>query len=144
MVKFLSQFLPFSCLQKMSECEGIEACHAFMTELVPYILPFRQRMFVLIDYSVSSDDFVIKINYDKYRFEHLITEFVRNIIKKAQNSKLHRCGWAVDRPLCEDIVDSKNYFLHAVVITITTIWRKQIRKKWLSLRFFVSSKKIIT
>ena len=105
----------------MSLCEGIEACHEFMTEIALFILPFRQRMFVLIDYSVSFDDFVIKINYDKDQFEHLIIEFVRNIIKKAQYSKLHTYGWAVDRPFCEDIVDPKNYFLHSVVITITTI-----------------------
>ena len=78
-------------------------------------------MFVLIDYSVSYNDFVMKINYDKDQFEHLITEFVKNVIKETQNRKLHRYGWAVDRPFCEDIVDSKNYFLHSVVITITTI-----------------------
>ena len=65
----------------MSECERIEACHEFMTEIVPFILPFRQRMFVLIDYSVISDDLVIKINYDKDQFEYLITQFVRNIVK---------------------------------------------------------------
>ena len=50
----------------------------------------------------------------RFSFEHLITEFV-------QNSKLHRYGWAVDRPLCEDTVDSTNYSLHSVVITVTTI-----------------------
>ena len=65
----------------MSECERIKACHEFMTEIVPFILSFRQRMFVLIDYSVISDDVVIKINYDKDQFEYLITQFVRNIIK---------------------------------------------------------------
>ena len=68
-------------------------------------------MFVLINYSVSSGDFVIKINYDKDQLKHLITECVRNIIKKAQNCKLHRYGWAIDRPLCKDIVDSKIIFL---------------------------------
>ena len=52
-----------------------------MTEIVPFILSFRQRMFVLIDYSVISDDLVIKINYDKDQFEYLITQFVRNIMK---------------------------------------------------------------
>ena len=65
----------------MSECERTEACHEFMTEIVLFILSFRQRMFVLINYFVISDDVVIKINYDKDQFEYLITQFVRNIIK---------------------------------------------------------------
>ena len=92
-----------------------------MSEIVPFILTFKQRMFALIDYSVSSNDFVMKSFYDEDQFEYFITEFIRTIIKSAQNSKLHRYGWAVDRSFCEDIVDSKNYFLPFIAIAITTV-----------------------
>ena len=73
----------------------------------------------MVDYSVSSDEFVIKVNYDEDQFELLIDQFLRDIIKKAQKSKLHRYGWAVLLPLVEEIVDAASYFLHSVVITIT-------------------------
>ena len=43
---------------------------------------------MLVDHSVSDDEFVIKINYDKSQFEHRINEFVGNIIREAQNSDL--------------------------------------------------------
>ena len=73
----------------------------------------------MVDYSVSSHEFVIKVNYNKNLFEHLINEFVRDIFMEAQNSKLHRCSWAVHQPLIEEIIDSESCFLHSVVITIT-------------------------
>ena len=49
----------------MFEFEKIEVCHKFMTEIVPFIPPFRERGFVLVYYSVSSEKFVIKRNYDR-------------------------------------------------------------------------------
>ena len=66
----------------MFECEEIEACHNFMSEIVLHIPPFRKR-FVLVDHSVSSDEFVIRVNYAKDQFEHKINEFVHDIIKEA-------------------------------------------------------------
>ena len=41
---------------------------------------------------------------DKDQFEHLIAEFVRDIIKELQQSKLHRYGWLVQQPSVEEIV----------------------------------------
>lgn len=67
----------------MFECEEVEACHKFMSEIVLHIPPFRKRRFVLVDHSVSSDEFVIRVNYDKDQFEHKINEFVHDIIKEA-------------------------------------------------------------
>lgn len=112
-----SFFLPRFIEKKMSECEEIEACHKFISEIVSFIPPFCQRKFVLVGDSVSSDEFVIKVNYDKEQFEHLTNEFVCGITKEAQNSRLHRYNWEVHQPL--EIVDSSSFFLHSVVITFT-------------------------
>ena len=48
-----------------------------MSEVVLFIGPFSQIRFVLVNYSVS-DEFVIKVNYEKDEFEHLINEFMRH------------------------------------------------------------------
>ena len=87
----------------MSKIEEFDACERFMSDIVPFILPTDQRRWIAIDYSVTSDGFVIKVNYSKDMFEHKIKEFVCNIIKEAQKSDLHRYNWAVHRPLCEEI-----------------------------------------
>ena len=76
--------LPFLSGKKMSECEDIDACHKFMSEIVPFIPPIRQRRILLFDYTASSDEFAIKVNYDKKLFEHRIDQFVHNIIKETQ------------------------------------------------------------
>lgn len=97
----------------MSKSEEVEACDRFMTNIVLFILPFEQRRFVLVDYSVCSDAFVISINYDKNQFEYKI---------KAQKSDLYRYNWKVHRSLCEEIEDPPlSYFDHSVVITFTVV-----------------------
>lgn len=72
----------------MSKIDKFEACDRFMKNVVSFILPIEQRRFVLVDHSVSDDEFVIKINYDKSQFEHRINESVWNIIREGQNSDL--------------------------------------------------------
>ena len=62
----------------MSGCEDLDVCPNFMSEVVPFIGPFCQRRFVLVNYSVSDEEFVIKVNYEKDKFEHLINEFMRH------------------------------------------------------------------
>ena len=59
----------------MSGCEDLDVCPNFMSEVVLFIGPFSQIRFVLVNYSVS-DEFVIKVNYEKDKFEHLINEFM--------------------------------------------------------------------
>ena len=104
----------------MSQCEDIDACHKFISEIVPFIPPIRQIRILLVDYTVSSDELVIKVTYDKKLFEHRIDQFVRDIIKEAQRSRLlHKYNWAVNRPLVEEIEESDSCFQHTVVIIIT-------------------------
>ena len=47
-----------------------------MTKVVAFICPFSQRSFAVVDYSACDEAFVIKVNYDKDQFEHLIQEYV--------------------------------------------------------------------
>ena len=51
-----------------------------MKEVAPFVGKFSKRMFVLLDYSVDDESFVIKIFYSKGNFEHLIQEFVCEMI----------------------------------------------------------------
>ena len=102
----------------MSKIEEFEACDRFMSE-AQFFLPIDQRRFVLLEHRVDQDAFVIIANYEKHMFEHKINEFLRDLIKEAQNTDLYRYDWAVYRPLCEKIMDPKSYFLNSVVVTIT-------------------------
>ena len=74
-----------------------------MSDIVPFILPIDQRKWAVCDYSVTSEEFVITVNYDKEKFERKTGEFVSDIIKEAQNCNLYRYNWAVHRPLCEEL-----------------------------------------
>ena len=103
----------------MPGCEDLDSCHKFMSEVVPFVGFFSQRRFVLVDHSVSDEEFVIKVNYEKDNLQHLIQKFVRDIIKEAQRSKLYKYNWAVHRPLFDAIEEPNNFFLNSVVITIT-------------------------
>ena len=73
----------------MSGCEDLDVYPNLMSEVVPFMGPFSERRFVLVNYSVSDEEFVIKVNYEKDKFEHLINDLC-GIIKEAQKSKLHR------------------------------------------------------
>ena len=42
---------------------------------------FHQRRFVILDYSIKTFEFTVKINYDKGEFGHLISEYVSEMIK---------------------------------------------------------------
>lgn len=48
-----------------------------------FFWPIGQRRFVLLQYRVDSNAFVIIVSYDKHMFEHKINEFVRDLIKEA-------------------------------------------------------------
>ena len=115
-------FFVSRCFKKMSKIEEVEPCYRFMKNIVPLILSIEERRFVLTDYSVSSDVFVISVNYDKSQFEHKIDEFVCNIIMEAQKSDLYSYHWKVNGPLCEEIEDPPlSYFDNSEIITFTVV-----------------------
>ena len=52
----------------MSKIEEVQVCDMFMSETFQCILPIEQRRFVLVDYRVSSEMFVITIGFEKRLF----------------------------------------------------------------------------
>ena len=102
----------------MSQPEEVLACEHFMLDVVHFILPIEQRGWAVFDYSVSPEEFAIKINFEKEKFEHKVGELTGDIIQEAQKSDLYRYAWAVHWPLCEEIEDASSCFLHSIVITI--------------------------
>ena len=99
-------------------CEDIDVCHKFMKEVAPYVGKFSKRRFVLRDYSVNDEMFEIKVSYCKDQFEHLIQEFVQEMIEELKKSKLFKHCWAVHCILCEEIETPDEYFLHAVKVSV--------------------------
>ena len=62
--------------------------------------------------------FVMKVSYCKNQFEHLIKEFVQEIIQELEKSELSKHCWATHHVLCEEIETPDEYFLHAVKILV--------------------------
>ena len=68
----------------MSKPEEVLSCERFMSDIAPFILPTDQGKWAFFYYSVTSEEFVITVNYDKEKLEHKIGEYVPDIIKEAQ------------------------------------------------------------
>ena len=79
---------------------------------------FSKRRFASVDYSIDDEVFVIKVSSCKDQFEHLIQEFVQEIIEELKKSELSRHCWANHCVLCEEIETPDEYFLHAVKILV--------------------------
>ena len=137
LVNFFFSFLFFSQGKNVSNCEDIEVCHKFISKIVPFIILFSKTRFIIVDYSVCGQEFVISVNYDKVQFEHLKQEYICKILEELKKSKLYRYCWAVDRPLCEDVELPGNYFLCSVVITNT----REQKKYLLYFQFSMNSKR---
>ena len=89
-----------------------------MKEVAPYVGKFSKRRFVLRDYPVNDEMFEIKVSYGKDQFEHLIQEFVQEMIEELKKSKLFKHCWAAHRILCEEVETPDEYFLHAVKTSV--------------------------
>ena len=83
--------------------EDTDVCRKFMKEVAPFVGKFSKRMFVLLDYSVDDEAFVIKISYSKDNSEHLIQEFVCDMIDELKKSELSKHCWATHHILCEEV-----------------------------------------
>ena len=77
----------------------IDACHDFMKEVAPSISNSffsRRSGFVILDHSVDNEEFFLKIYYDKDQFEHLIDQYVNEMLAELKNNKkLYDAGWDV-------------------------------------------------
>ena len=83
--------------------EDIDVCHKIMKEVAPFVGKFSKRMFLLLDYYVNDEAFIIKISYSKDNFEHLIQEFVCEMIDELKQSELSKHCWATHRVLSEKV-----------------------------------------
>ena len=91
-----------------------------MQSCVPYILPLHERKVVNLTHLVSCDDFIILVSYDKKVFGGRVQQFIREIIKEAPRSDLHRYYWAVHHPLVEEMINQPYELYHdCIVITFT-------------------------
>lgn len=62
----------------------------FMRNNVPFCLNIsfeRRSRFVILDYSVDAEEFNLKIYYDKEQFDHLIDQYVNEMLSTLKNSK---------------------------------------------------------
>ena len=49
---------------------------------------------MILDHSVDNEEFVLKIYYDKDQFEHLIDQYVNDLLAELKNNKkLYDAGW---------------------------------------------------
>ena len=95
----------------MSDCEDLDGCHKFRSEIFPFIGPFSQR-FVCLDCSVCDEEFVIKVDYDKDQFEHLIQEYVYKIPEELKNSCTVIIGQFIE--LCVRMLKFQIFFVSIV------------------------------
>ena len=101
--------------------EEFDVCHKFMSDCVQYILPLKDRKFVNLTHVVGSDDFIIFMSYDKKNFRGRIQQFIRDIIKEAQKSDLHKYHWAVHRPLVEETINQPYELFRDCIVTTFTV-----------------------
>ena len=78
------------------EVDLLNSIDFFMKNYAPFAskISFSRRRFVILDHIVRDIEFTVKINYDKYEFAHLISEYVKEIIKEImENEELNYAGW---------------------------------------------------
>ena len=102
----------------------INVCHDFMNEVAPSIGGIffsRRSRFLILDHSVDNKEFVLKIYYDKEQCEHLINEYVKEMLYELKNSKkLHDAGWDVHNIITDRFEVTRDYFNDAVYLKVKT------------------------
>ena len=76
---------------------------------------------MILDHSVDNEEFVLKIYYDKEQFEHLINEYVKEMLCELKNSKkLYDAGWDVHNIITDRFEVTRDYFNDAVYLKVKT------------------------
>ena len=68
----------------------IDGCNDFVREAATFVCEIsfsRRSRFVILDHSVDSEEFALKIYYDKEQFDHLIDQYVNEMLSTLKNSK---------------------------------------------------------
>lgn len=96
-------------VKKMSDQTHL--CHEFMKEVVPFVGSFPRRRFVILDYNVNFDEFLIRTHYVKDQFEHLFHEYVCGMLDNLKNRELYDSGWDINIFLLKILKMLANIFL---------------------------------
>ena len=77
--------------------------------------------FTTIRTSVDNEEFVLKIYYDKDQFEHLIDQYVNEMLAELKNNKkLYDTGWDVHNVIIDRFEVVCDYFNDAVYLIVKT------------------------
>ena len=78
--------------------------------------------FTTIRTSVDNEEVVLKIYYDKDQFEHLIDQYVNEMLAELKNNKkLYDAGWGVHNIIIDRFeVACGSYFNDAVYLIVKT------------------------
>ena len=102
------------------EVDLVNSADFFLKNYAPFALPisFSRRRFVILDHSMKDIEFIVKINYDKDEFGHLITQFV-GVRSIKENKELNDAGWD-NSTVFVDEQEVSEYFGYCVFLTVQT------------------------
>ena len=76
---------------------------------------------MILDHSVDNEEFVLKIYYDQDQFEHLIDQYVNDLLAELKNNKkLYDAGWDVHNIIIDRFEGACDYFNDAVYLIVKT------------------------
>ena len=102
------------------EVELIHSVCFFMKNYAPFCseISFHQNRFAILDCLIKEAEFTVKIDYYKEEFEHLIHQYVSDMIKAIRENKILReSGWMNDTVFV-NAADTCDYFGHCVFVTV--------------------------
>lgn len=98
----------------------------FMKNYTPFCseISFHQRKFVILSHSIKDTEFTVKIDYGKEEFDHLIHQYVSDMIKVIrENQILRKSGWMNDTVFVNE-TDTSDYFGYCVFQQLLAIGKK--------------------
>ena len=104
----------------------IDACHDFMKEVAAPSIGSssfsRRNRFVILDHSADNEEFILKIYNYRDQFEHLIDQYVNEMLAELKNNKkLYDAGWDVHNIIIDRFeVACGGYFNDAVYLIVKT------------------------
>ena len=101
-----------------------DACNNFLQEVAPFVSEIsfsRRSRFVTLDHSVDSEEFALKIYYDKEQFDHLIDQYVNEMLSTLKNSKkLYDAGWDIHNFIVDRFNVACDYFGDVIYLIVKT------------------------
>lgn len=81
-------------------------------------ISFHQRRFIIFSHSIKDTEFTVKIDYGKEEFDHLIHQYVSDMINVIrENQILRKSGWMNDTVFVNE-TDTSHYYGYCVFLTV--------------------------